>query len=133
MATNEINAKVKEWFKDTENLINFLSTASYDSFFFSFRVKKGTYEDFLTPEEYDTLDCCEDKWAHVLQRGGSIQIFDIEEEETFPLDLGQILTGATKLMEENPVAMQRIFDGEDDFYDNDAIIQYAIFGEIVYG
>ena len=128
-----INPKVSEWLGDMTNLINVLANASYGSSWFNFGVLKGTYETYLTPRERETLVCREPKWASVLLNGGSIEVYDVEEEEPHTLDFNMLLVGASKLMEEHPQVMQRLLDEEDDFYDNDAIIQYSIFGEWVYG
>ena len=131
---NQINEKVQKFFSDEENLVNLLANASYSSPFFSFGVKKGTYDAYLNEDENNDKDLCrEDKWAKVLLRGGSIMLYDVEEEEEHVLDLHMIYVGATKLMEEHEKVMANIFEEEDDFYDNDAVIQYAIFGEWVYG
>ena len=131
---NNINDTIQKYFSNEENLVNLLANASYGSSFFSFGVEKGMYDTYLTKEERNDEDLCrEDKWAKVLLRGGSIIVYDIEEDEEHVVDLNMIYVGATKLMEEHIDAIIRLFSQDDDFYDNDAVIQYAMFGEWVYG
>lgn len=131
---NNINDTIQKYFSNEENLVNLLANASYCSPFFSFGVEKGMYDTYLTKEERNDEDLCrEDKWAKVLLRGGSIIVYDVEEDEEHVVDLNMIYVGATKLMEEHINVIARIFEENDDFYDNDAVIQYAMFGKWVYG
>lgn len=129
---NKINPQVRHFFSNEENLINLLANASYPSFF-HYGALKGTYDKYITQKERLQNLCREDKWAKVLLRGGCIAIYDIEEDEQHLVDFNMILKGATIVQEQYPKSMARMFVGEDDFFDNDAIIQCAIFGEIIYG
>lgn len=133
MAKTETNPKVREWLGNMTNLINLLANACYCSPWFSFGVLKETYDNFLTPREKERVVCKEAIWASVLLNGGSIQVCDVKEEKSHPLDFNMLLIGGSKLMKVHPQVMQRLFDEEDDFYDNDAVIQYAIFGKWVFG
>lgn len=113
-----------------DNLIDLLSTAFYNSSWFTAYI----------PDEYKHLvnlnsECREDKWADVLKKGGKICVVDWEEDEKHLIDLNDICNGLIKLQEEHLHVYARVmtFDGDADFYDADAVIQYAIFGKWVYG
>lgn len=113
-----------------DNLVDLLSTAFYNSSWFTAYI----------PSEYRSLvnlnsECREDKWADVLTKGGKICVVDEEENEKYLIDLNDICNGLMKLQEEHLHVYARVmsFSGEADFYDADAVIQYAIFGKWVYG
>lgn len=131
----EINLKIKQWFNNFDNLVNLFSSASYNSYWFLFGAKKGTYNKYLTKEQRENLECREEKWAQVLLNGGEICVEDLsdEEETIYTINLQKIIIGATTLLKEHPQVIARIFTETEDFYDTDAVIQYAIFGEWVYG
>lgn len=72
--------------------------------------------------------------------GGTIKLYDREEEEWYSLDKEKFLRGV-KLWAENPVGCNCLeqFDGKlhidccnADAIVCDAIIQYALFGEVLY-
>lgn len=66
-----------------------------------------------------------DGWtSEALPRGFDVAIWDAEEEKWHTLTLEKLLTGLSK---------RTSFDPENyDTIDGDAIIQYALFGEVVY-
>lgn len=113
-----------------DNLVDLLSTAFYGSSWFS-----GTIPEKCRHLVKPTSECREDKWADVLKNGGCIIVYDWEEEKEYELTLDAIVKGMEKLSGEhlNVCARVMTFDGDADFYDADAVIQYAIFGEWVYG
>ena len=76
-----------------------------------------------------------------IARGGQLKLYDQEEDEVYTLDSEKLLNGI-KLYAQNPVGCNCLdmVDGhlEIDFCNADAIvcdaiIQYALFGEVVYG
>ena len=114
-----------------DNLVDLLSTAFYGSPWFSVSVDES-FSHSIKP----TSDCREEKWADVLKAGGKIRITDWEDDETqYDLSLDDIVKGIEKLSESHLHVYSRVmtFDGDADFYDADAVIQFAIFGEWVYG
>ena len=76
-----------------------------------------------------------------ISKGGKIMLYDFEEGEKYCLDLEKLLKGI-KLWAENPVGRSCLeyMDGKlvidccnADAVVCDAIIQYALFGDVVYG
>lgn len=71
-----------------------------------------------------------------ISRGGVLKLHDPEEDQYYELTLDKFLTGLKKVVSER--GLDVIYEGkidssEIDSEDADAIIQYAIFGEVVYG
>lgn len=67
-----------------------------------------------------------------ISRGGKLILHDFEEDEDHELTLEKFLAGYKQTVEDG------LFDGDPDGDEYDAavadcIIQYAVFGEIVYG
>lgn len=74
----------------------------------------------------------EDVMMHILCNGGSIRLIDQEDDDqVFAMNMGDFLNGIGQAISEG------FWDGEDicdvDGEVGDAIIQYAVFGELVYG
>ncbi len=76
-----------------------------------------------------------------IARGGQLKLYDSEEDEVYDLDLEKLLNGI-KLWAKDPVGCNCLeqIDGHLEFdccnadaEVCDAIIQYALFGEVVYG
>lgn len=76
-----------------------------------------------------------------ISRGGKLMLHDFEEGEEHCLDLGKLLNGI-KLWAKNPVGCNCLeqVDGKlvldccnADAAVCDAIIQYALFGDVIYG
>lgn len=71
-----------------------------------------------------------------ISRGGTLKLHDSEEDKTYELTLDKFLVGVTRVVSERglDVLYQNKIDSSNiDAADADAIIQYAIFGEVVYG
>ena len=71
-----------------------------------------------------------------ISRGGTLRLHDSEEDETYELTLDKFLVGLAKVVGER--GLDVLYEGKVDASnidaeDADAIIQYAIFGEVVYG
>ena len=45
----------------------------------------------------------------------------------------EFIKGFKKVLAKHPKVYARIMEQESDFYDADAVIQYAVFGKWVYG
>lgn len=73
--------------------------------------------------------CYEDVMAEILESGGKLNIWDREEDKDHPMTIEDLKKGV-KLHLENGAST----DMDDwDANDGDAVIQYAAFGEIIYG
>ena len=123
---------VKSIVGNKEFLENFLSTASYGSSWFAF----GTHQD--TPKEiYENAkffnEYREGVWADVLLNGGFLLVEDVEEGKDYKVSLGDIEKGFKTFMVECPRAYANIMNEEDDYFDDDALMQTIVFGEVVYG
>ncbi len=71
-----------------------------------------------------------------ISRGGTLKLHDTEEDKTYELTREKFLTGLAKVVGERglDVLIKGKVDASNiDAEDADAIIQYAIFGEVVYG
>ena len=130
MENKKIIRTIKELFTH-DFICNILCTAFYDSSWFAFGVHQDTdkqiYEDAKT-----CYECREDIWTYVLMHNGYIIIEDIEEEEDYKLSLKDLIKGFKTLMLNYPQHYANIMTKNADYYDCDAVIQCAIFGEIVY-
>lgn len=143
-----------------EDLVNFLSTATYGSAWLSCTIAKGTREQLeILPE-----DCREDVWAKALLCGHPIYITDHqaegttyggltscinsdeEESATYRVDLNDILDGLAYAMdgdfepndeEEVELAARCVLhlrDETSDFDNTEAeiLMQIIMFGSIIY-
>lgn len=90
----------------------------------------------------DNAEVVEDEyygeWAHEqISRGGSIRIHDFEEGESYILTLDDFIKGVTLALEdgygEDWIENGAIDAGQIDAVAADVIVQFAIFGEVVYG
>lgn len=79
------------------------------------------------------------KWGHEqIARGGALILHDAEGSDTWELDLDKFLNGFRLWMEAGGDQYDAIEDGELDCCNIDAccadeIVQYALFGELVFG
>lgn len=115
-----------------EFLTDILCSASYGSSWFYFGTHQDTpksiYEDAKT-----CYECREDIWAYILLHDGFLVIEDIEEEEEHKISLKDIIKGFKIVMLNYPQQYADIMEENGDYYDYDAVIQCAVFGDIVYG
>lgn len=84
----------------------------------------------LSKEKKDANVCYEEVLAHILESGESIKVFDFEENKNYELTLEKLLNG---------FRLNAIYRPHDscieggDAITADCILQYAIFGGIIYG
>lgn len=86
-----------------------------------------------TKKELDLWEmdyCYEDVLARILETGGRLLVCDTESDDAWELTLDKIVEGCEMALEFNP-------EWEDeccrDEYYTDTVIQYALFGELVFG
>lgn len=90
-----------------------------------------------TPEfdEFDKLNMIlSERVAEILWRGGSVELFDTDynynDADKWELTLNKVVKGIIKFMETD----SKTFELDDlDALDCDKIIQYGLFGELVFG
>jgi hypothetical protein len=90
-----------------------------------------------TPEfdEFDKLNMLlSERVAEILWRGGSVELFDTDynynDADKWELTLDKVVKGIIKFMETD----SKTFEIDDlDALDCDKIIQYGLFGELVFG
>ena len=86
----------------------------------------------------------EEGWAHEqIARGGTLRLHDVESDDCFDLYKENFLTGLKKYLEHEGLKQGLVYDeykeGPEldcsmiDAVAADLIIQYALFGEVVYG
>ena len=121
---------VKQLFTQ-EFLVDILTTASYGSFWFECSIHKDTPKEIINKAK--EFECREEKWACVLLNGGYVNIYDVEEEKNHKVSLEDIIRGFEIVMLNYPEIYASIRDESYDLYDADAVIQCAVFGEVVYG
>lgn len=71
-----------------------------------------------------------------ISRGGILKLHDSEEDETYELTLDKFLVGLAKVVGErglDVIYRGKIDPSNIDAEDADAIVQYALFGDIIYG
>lgn len=135
-----------------EDLVNLLSTSSYGSDWLGFKKRKS---DYYGTELEDENDCAEDTWAKLLLAGKNIFAYDyyaegctygnlpnkiIGEDEVarYELTLKDITEGLERALSSDSYIKKYIFnwmneEGCFDITEAEAIMQYIIFGEEVYG
>ncbi len=112
-----------------KNVEDLLSVASYGSPWFEYGALKKFSEKY-PPEQFEYR---EERWAKILLDGGYIMVYDVEDEKDHKLTL-KMLKKAWRSDESQVVrAKANILDDDYDLYDADAIVQCAIFGEVLYG
>lgn len=106
---------------ERNEIADLLTTALYGSYIW--KVDNTTKE--YNEAQGNTI---EDKLADVLLKGQQVILIDTEEDETFSLNLYQLYRGLELYVKNGGhIAIE-----EYDFNDADAVLQYAIFGKIVF-
>lgn len=141
----EEDKAIKELFTH-EFLTDLLCTASYGSFWFDgecliytdiANVAHPSQKALKQKELYDSAskkyDCREDIWADILLNGGEFYIFDVEEDERHTITLDDIIKGFKIVRDKYPHFYKDIMEENYDLFGADAVIQCAVFDELVYG
>ena len=125
-----------------EQLVDLLCTATYSSDWLGIKTHISEKRlDDIYDEQYLDSRCLEEKWADRLLNGGHIVCVDYydDDENGKPMkytlcleDIESKLEQATK--DENVVREYANWtSGYYDYYDCNNLMQYVIFGEVVYG
>lgn len=120
---------------DKEFLVDLLSTATYgcDWAMVKTPVSERHLDDKFSQEYLDNR-CLEEKWADRLLSGGTIIVYDVEDETRTSINLEQIKEGLLKAkFKEAPADWEDFVNGRDDYYTCNNLLQIILFGEVVYG
>ena len=147
----ELEIKVKSM--EQEDLVDFLSTALYDNGNYRTEYNVGCYNSVC---KVDEEDCFEEKCAKVLLAGGDISFADMLSEDSsckygdnpnafwseqaraviYPIKYDDIIKGLNKAVEEgyaSEVLALADKDADFDALEADCLLQFILFGEVVYG
>lgn len=119
-------------------LSDWLSTATYGSFWCDCCVHKDTSDEVYVQAKKNN-DCREDVLADVLLNGGALNICDVEEceegneEGEHKMTLADIENALPLFMLNYPSQWGAIMDETGDLYDADALLQFVVFGDVIYG
>lgn len=80
-------------------------------------------------EKADMKPCYEDVLAEILESGGKLTVYDREDDKDYELTMEKLLNGWKKYVEDYNAYDFDKYDG----ISADCIMQYAIFGEVIYG
>jgi hypothetical protein len=113
-----------------DDLVDIISSSVYDIGYWAC-INNDTNEWWDARSELPKSSTFEDLMYHILKKGESILIMDVEDdEEEWDLTLDKLLNGIKLAIE------QKYWDGDIDTIDGevgDIVFQMALFGEIVYG
>jgi hypothetical protein len=121
-----------------EFLSDWLSTATYGSFWCECQTHVDTPDD-VYEQAKENNECTEDVWADVLLNGGALNVVDVEEYEDdedtaqHKVTLTDIENAIPMFAVNYPSQWGAIMDETMDLIDADALLQFVIFGELVYG
>ena len=136
-----------------DELVNLFSTATYGSQWLTIKKKKS---DYYGTELEDEDDCREDIWAKILLSGKPVFAYDYyaEDEEDFFGSLPHVFKNGgmryTLTLDDIKNGLQKCLDGNDgylkrcaldlateassfDLEEAEALMQFILFGEVVYG
>ena len=118
-------------FSDLVDLFSLFDGASYWVDMMDFKDEDfiQAKKDLMFHEVSDDVICREDIWAMMLQNNCSFWFYD-EEGESYELNDAKLLKGLN-LYFNSRNAKQEIEDMDAE--DGDMILQYALFGEVIYG
>ena len=111
-------------------LSNLLADALFDNCWATADIDDDDYNTY-----HHDNDCTEDVWARALMNYCPLYIYDHEDSEEHEITLTSILRALDQCRDEEPKVWARVIseDGSADCYDCDAILQYAVFEEWIYG
>lgn len=115
---------------DDIDILDVISSAIYNIGYWS-RIDNNTEVWHKTSDSMDRDHTFEDVFFEILKSGQAVQLIDVEDdEEIWDLTFEKLLKGMQKAIQYGD------WDGDMDSMDGavgDAIFQYALFDEIVFG
>lgn len=121
-----------------EFLYDWLSTATYGSFWCDCSTHKDTTDEVYQNAKRNN-DCREGVWADVLLHGGSLNVVDVEDfdngedDAEHKVTLNDIEKAIPLFMLNYPKQWSAIMDETMDLLDADALLQFVVFGDVIYG
>lgn len=127
-----------------EQLVDLLCTATYSSDWLECRVLKSeAYLDKKFDKEYLENRCREDKWADRLLSGGKLICIDYADQDDefnprrYELVLEDFEIRLDEASKSNDEYIARSYLNwkfkQSDYYDCNNLLQYVMFGDVVYG
>lgn len=120
-----------------EQLVDFLSTATYGcDWLYCYTLKEEEHLDDGLDEYYLENRCREDKWADRLLAGGTLVCVDCEDcEKEYKLTLKDFEDKLDKAVYDKEALFNlgNWLTDNYDYYDCNNLLQYIMFGEVVYG
>ena len=118
-----------------DDVVTFLSDCITQCPFIDVDVEKSKYEEYKTGEKYLGPEnvCFEDVLASILMDNQPIYLKDSVDEAEYVLTLDKMKSGLSLLFDKKPQSFTRIIDETCDYEDYDNLLQYSIFGELVWG
>ena len=126
-------------FLTQEGLSDLLSVATFGNYWPTIKIKRSEYH----LAEEDKYDCIEDKWAAILNNGGTLVVYDEyemdselnegEEPAKHYLTLKDVRKGLRLMKKEYPHHYADLVEENDDAITGDVWLQLAVFGELIYG
>lgn len=113
-------------------LSEWLTTATYGSSWCDCQIHSDTSDEVIENAR-ESNECREDIWAYVLLNGGALNIIDVEEDEEYKVTLADIEKAMATFMLNCPNQWAAIMDRTMDIDDADALLQWVVFDELVYG
>ena len=110
----------------------FSSMCAFDHLDFDTEEYKASRANALKSIPQEHL-CREDVWAQMLLDGHALTLRESETGEEHKLTYEPLAKAIRETLEENEYSSLCDFLEKADFYDTEAIIQRAVFGEVVYG
>ena len=96
--------------------------------------RKQWKEAHKTEQEPNPIPCFSEVALQVMQNGKAVILIDEEDETEYQLTLEKLVEGCRIYTIRKGKDIQKALDEADfDANDADAIIQYALFGDIIYG
>jgi len=127
-----MNKTVKSIVSNKEWLVNVLANSTCRWNWGMFGVHEDTPKD-VYENAYRVGEYREDIWGDVLLNGGFLLVKDIEHEKEYRLSVKDFEKGLRKLIFAYPRIYANVMTEEGDYYDYDALLQCAVFGDVIYG
>ena len=128
----KINNAIEKMVCNEEFLGDWLSTATYGNYNFVVSVHKDTSDEVYNKAREDS-PYRESTWSRVLLGGGSLSVYEVEEDEYHKMTLENILEGFLTFMMKYPKMYAELVEDGGDLISADGLLQCIIFGDIIYG